>query len=242
MIAIGTVHDDIEGRQRLLKFLEHLKPRTIGLEIPEGYGIEGVIAIIEENQTKLLKIAETIMPDEEVNKKRLIKEIIKVDGYEVFAVREYVERTGALIVPVDDPIVLTGPKKDPTEHVFFMYARMHMPIGEVEKNCGRFEALEYDVARALFVREFDKIMYESGLFHVATPLDSEAERERREAREQGMVNRLKAAHPDVTVGGLGHFVAIPDMIFQNAGARLGGLVEKVYKLHEAEKLEAVAAK
>ncbi len=104
LYLVGTVHWDLEGPERLKRFLENKKPSFIGLEASEGLIATRLVErrmnlMFKQAYGGILKVISSALDEEEPVKRNIVAEFQAIQGYEMWTAYEYKQNHPVEIVP-----------------------------------------------------------------------------------------------------------------------------------------------
>lgn len=103
LILIGVLHDDIKGRERVTKALEHFKPDIVTVEYPDYMRefMEGLTQALDSPDNLESAVSWTAEKEQPNANKETLSALIKATFFEYVAASKYCEQNGIPLVLID---------------------------------------------------------------------------------------------------------------------------------------------
>lgn len=198
LIMVGYVIIDPRGAERLRKVFESRRPKVIGIERSPDDTVEEEIAEMASESVSILlsKMLASYTDDSKGEAQKLFDSIKENVGYDERVAREYAERSGAEVVPLESTI---------ERHAFIceMHRRARALTGVKE----RAHESEFDVER--FQKTIDTTYYSEPVILRSLMLDPPSRK-----RSECMAKKVLARKCDATVTGFAHTVDSPGTLYR----------------------------
>ncbi len=246
MIAIGTIHYDIEGPKRLEHLLERFKPKIITVEYPHTASLEEVAVLNQEAQQKRAALIPKMDLPQVI--KEFLTEMNTVLGYDILIPLKYAEEKGAEVYGIDHPNVLPQfDPKDTSDETFFVGFSTSLKEslgGQIPKE---LESMDYTTFRAAMTNKlFDRAYHDPTIWKEIERQMSEKQRQRGEEllghlnaisfavkREQTMADEIEKREGDMHIGGLDHIFDYFPPVSMPLYLRVGTLFTQRIRLCDA---------
>jgi hypothetical protein len=228
MILVGTVHNDLQGPERLERVLDRYQPKRISVECPKGMTVSAVENELRNyNRVCMQHVKKAGFPE---NFERFLNDVVNVMGYERLVAIQYAKRKGYDILFTDHADASSV--SDCWEESFIAaMGRLSQLVKEDERS--------YEQTRADHCEIIDRAYYEPKILMSVAGIDPELDQAidnmfdpatdvLTDERERVLAGNIIDVQPNLHIGGMMHIFEMPEIL------ALFDIKEPLYKLLEGQ--------